>query len=86
MTHGCMYVPGLSRRLFSITKFATNDHRASITKDTVTLYFGPQECPVNIVLRNGLNVASTVRIVWHPLLPRGNLPNEHWLIPDCPMV
>jgi hypothetical protein len=22
--HGCMYIPGLSRRLFSITKFASN--------------------------------------------------------------
>jgi len=58
--HGCMYVPGLSRRLFSITKFATNGHRASITKDNVTLYFGPQACLVTIPLCNGLNIASNV--------------------------
>jgi len=32
---GCMYVPGLSHRLFSITKFATNAHKASITKNAV---------------------------------------------------
>jgi len=72
--HGCMYVPGLSRRLFSITRFASNGHRASITKDNVTLYFGLQACPVTIPLRNGLNIANNVWIVWCPLLPRGNLP------------
>jgi hypothetical protein len=70
--HGCMYVPGLSRRLFSITRFATNGHHASITKDNVTLYFGPQACPVTIPLCNGLK-----------LLPWGNTSQEHWLIPDC---
>jgi hypothetical protein len=32
---GCMYIPGLRRCLFSITKFATNGHRASITKDSI---------------------------------------------------
>jgi hypothetical protein len=66
--HGCMYVPGLSRCLFSMTRFATNGHRASITKDAVSLYFGSQECPVTIALHNGLNVASNVRIVPRPLL------------------
>jgi hypothetical protein len=86
--HGCMYVPGLSRWLLSMTRFATNGHRASITKDAVTLYFGSQECPVTIALHNGLNVASNVRIVPRPLLTRGNLdlPNEHRLIPDRPMA
>jgi len=83
--HGCMYVPGLSRCLFSITRFASNGHRAAITKDNVTLYFGPQACPVTIPLRNGLNIANNVRIVRRPLSPRGNMPNEHRLIPDWSM-
>jgi len=61
--HGCIYVPGLSRQLFSIAKFATNGHGASITKDAVTLYFGPQACPVTIPLQNWLNIASNVRII-----------------------
>ncbi len=81
--HGCMYVPGLSRRLFSITRFATNGHRASITKDNVTLYFGPQACPVTIPRCNGLNIANNAHIVRRPLLPRGNIPQEHRLIPVC---
>jgi hypothetical protein len=53
----------LSRQLFSIAKFATNGHGASITKDAVTLYFGPQACPVTIPLQNRLNIASNVRII-----------------------
>jgi hypothetical protein len=65
--HGCIYDPGLSRRLFSITRFASNGHRAAITKDNVTLYFGLHACPVTIPLRNGLNIASNVRIVQRPL-------------------
>jgi hypothetical protein len=81
--HGCMYVPGLSLRLFSITRFATNGHGASITKDNVTLYFGPQACLVTIPLCNGLNMANNARIVRRPLLPWGNIPQEHRLIPDC---
>jgi hypothetical protein len=83
--HGCMYVPGLSRRFFSITRFASNGHRAAITKDNVRLYFGSHACPVTIPLRNGLNIVSNVRIVRRPLLPWGNLPNEHRLIPDRSM-
>jgi hypothetical protein len=67
--HGCMYVPGLSRRLFSITHFASNGHRATITKDNVTLYFGPHACLVTIPLRHGINIASNVRIVRRPLNP-----------------
>jgi len=81
--HGCMYVPGLSRRLFSITRFATNGHHAPITKDNVTLYFGPQACPVTIPLCNRLNIANNARIVRRPLLPWGNTSQEHRLIPDC---
>jgi hypothetical protein len=60
--HGCMYVLGLSRRLFSITRFANNGHRAAITKNAVTLFFGPDACPVTIPLCNGLNIASNIRV------------------------
>jgi len=80
--HGCMYVPGLSRRLFLITKFASNGHRASITKDAVTLFFGSQECPVTIPLRNGINIASNVRTVWRQLAPGNNRRLEPRLIPE----
>jgi hypothetical protein len=83
--HGCMHVPGLSRRLFSITKFVSNGHRATITKDNVTLFFGPHACPVTIPLQNGINIASNVRIVRRPLQPRNNM-NEPGLIPDRQII
>lgn len=63
--HGCMYVPGLSRRLFSITKFATNGHQATITKDNATLFFGQRACLMTIPLKNGIYVTSNVQIVCH---------------------
>ena len=84
--HGCMYVPGLSRRLFSITRFASNGHRATITKVTVTLYFGQHACPVMIPLKNSINIASNVRIVRRPLNHRSNLPHAPRLIPDRPVI
>jgi transposase InsO family protein len=84
--HGCMYVPGLSRRLFSITRFASNGHSATISKNNVTLYFGAQACPVTIPLKNGINIASNVRLVRRPLHPRSNLPHEPRLIPDRPVI
>jgi hypothetical protein len=40
--HGCMYVPGLSPQMFSITHIANNSHKASIMKNAVTLFFGTQ--------------------------------------------
>ncbi len=40
--HGCMYVPGLSRHLFSITKFANNGHRATITRMQSLFTLGPR--------------------------------------------
>jgi hypothetical protein len=65
--HSCMYVPGFSRCLFSITKCASNGHCATITKDNVTLFFSPHACPVTILLQNGINIASNLRIVRRPL-------------------
>jgi hypothetical protein len=40
--HDAMYMPGLSRRLFSITQFAKHGHYATILNGSTTLYFGPQ--------------------------------------------
>jgi len=52
----------------------------------ITLYFGLEGCSVAIPLKNGMNIASNARIVRRPLLPRGNSPHEHRLIPDRPMT
>jgi hypothetical protein len=81
---GCMYVPGFSRHLFLITRFASNGHRATITKDNVTLFFGHNACPVTIPLRNGINIASNARILHLLLHPRGHTLNEPRLIPTDP--
>jgi hypothetical protein len=40
--HDVMYVPGLSRRLFSITRFARHGHYTMICHGSTTLYFGEQ--------------------------------------------
>ncbi len=46
--HGWIFVPGLNRHLFSITKFVENGHRATFQKHTITVYFGPNKFPVTI--------------------------------------
>jgi hypothetical protein len=43
-----MYIPGLSRRLFPVTKFAQHGHHAIIQKHGTTLIFGPTKSPVTI--------------------------------------
>jgi hypothetical protein len=43
-----MYVPGLSRRLFSIIRFAKHGHYATIRNGSTTLYFGPQQSLVTL--------------------------------------
>jgi hypothetical protein len=62
--HGCMHVPGLSQHLFSIMQFVSNGHRAFITKDAVTLFFGSKACPVKLPLCNGINTTSIFCIVY----------------------
>jgi hypothetical protein len=59
----CMYLLGLSRHISSITRFSNNGHKVEITKNAVTLYFGQHTCPVTIPLCNGINIASSIRIV-----------------------
>jgi len=43
-----MYVPGLSRRLFSITKFAKHGHYAVLKGTATTLNFAPTNAPVTL--------------------------------------
>jgi hypothetical protein len=47
-----LYVPGLNRRLFSITKFASLGHAASIQRNSIRLLFGAQAAPVTITHNN----------------------------------
>jgi hypothetical protein len=46
--HDVMYVPGLSRRLFSITRFARHGHYATIRSGSTTLYFGEWQSHVTL--------------------------------------
>jgi len=43
-----MYVPGLSRHLFSVMKFAQHGHRAIIQKHGTMLLFSPRHSPITI--------------------------------------
>jgi hypothetical protein len=57
-----MYVPGLSRRLFSITRFAKHGHFATIRNGSTTLYFGPMQSPVTIVNEGCHPMAADVTV------------------------
>jgi transposase InsO family protein len=58
-----MYVPGLSRRLFSITKFARHGHMAVIKDNGITLYFEPNSTAVTLsALAGGNNLAADIRV------------------------
>jgi hypothetical protein len=59
-----MYVPGLSRRLFSITKFGKHGHYAIVRGASTTLYFGKNEFPVTLSpLQGKEQLASDSRVV-----------------------
>jgi hypothetical protein len=59
-----MYVPGLSRRLFSITQFAQHGHRAIVQQQGTTLLFGPKALPVTIPYHmHGRRMASNLTVV-----------------------
>jgi hypothetical protein len=47
--HDVMYVPGLSHRLFSITRFAKHGHFTTIRNGSTTLYFGPAQSLVTLI-------------------------------------
>ncbi len=57
-----MYVPGLSRRIFSITRFAKHGHFATIKKNSTTLYFGSSHIPVTLPVHDGLPLAADISI------------------------
>lgn len=60
-----MYVPGLSRRLFSVSKFARHGFHAMIKKNATTLYFVSQgkECPVTLQsVGGGKALAADLRV------------------------
>jgi hypothetical protein len=60
-----MYVPGLSRRLFSITRFAKHGHFATIKKNCTTLYFGATHIPVTLPAHDGKMLAADISITNH---------------------
>jgi hypothetical protein len=46
--HNVMYVPGLSRRLFSVTRFARHGHYAVFKNGTTSLHFAPSWATVTL--------------------------------------
>jgi transposase InsO family protein len=62
--HDVMYVPGLSRRLFSITRFARHGHFATIRSGSTTLYFGEQQSPVTLCSSDGTRpMAADITVI-----------------------
>jgi hypothetical protein len=61
--HDVMYVPGLSRRLFSITRFARHGHYATIRGGSTTLYFGEQQSPVTLTNDGSRAMAANATVV-----------------------
>jgi transposase InsO family protein len=57
-----MYVPGLSRRLFSITRFAKHGHFATIRNGSTTFYFGCAQAPVTLTSKGGHPMAADVTV------------------------
>jgi transposase InsO family protein len=59
-----MYVPGLSRRLFSVTQFAQHGHCAIVQQQGTTLLFGPRKLPVTIPYHTlGRQLASNLSVI-----------------------
>jgi hypothetical protein len=67
--HDIMYLPGLSRRLFSITWFATHGHFAAIQNGSTTLYFGRQQSPVTLTYEGGRAMAADITVVSSEVQP-----------------
>jgi hypothetical protein len=61
--HDVMYVPGLSRRLFSITRFARHGHYATIRSGSTTLYFGEEQSPVTLTNDGSRAMAADATVV-----------------------
>ena len=60
--HGVIYVPGLKRRLFSVTAFASRGHYAIVKKNEIQLMFGQEERPLTLMLKNGMPVANNATV------------------------
>jgi hypothetical protein len=58
--HDVMYVPGLSRRLFSITRFARHGHYAVFKNGTTTLHFSPSWATVTLTTNNSAGAFTAV--------------------------
>jgi hypothetical protein len=59
-----MYIPGLSQRLFSITKFGKLGHYAIIIGQCTTLYFGDNKLPMTLSpLHDSKKLASDSHIL-----------------------
>jgi hypothetical protein len=69
-----MYVPGLSRRLFSITKFAKHGHFATIKQNCMMLYFGSQHVPVTLPAHDGKTLAADIQVTEINETPNGTIP------------
>jgi transposase InsO family protein len=61
--HDVMYVPGLSRRLFSITRFARHGHYVTIRSGSTTLYFGEQQSPVTLTNDGSRAMAADATVI-----------------------
>lgn len=53
-----MYVPGLSRHLFSIMKFASYGHYAVVCGNATSLYFGNNSSPMTLMAHSGGNTLA----------------------------
>jgi len=61
-----MYFPGLSRRLFSITRFAMHGHFAAICNGCTTLYLGKDQCPVTLISDGTHPMAADITVTDTP--------------------
>lgn len=57
-----MYVPGLSRRIFSIMQFAKHGHFATIKNNYIMLYFGSNHIPVTLPTHDGNPMAADFKV------------------------
>ncbi len=67
--HGVIYVPGLKRRLFSVTAFASRGHYAIVKKIKIQLMFGQEERPLTLMLKNGMPVANNATVKQLTIVP-----------------
>jgi hypothetical protein len=57
---GC--VPGLKKRIFSVSAFVSRGHYAIVRKNEIQLMFEQEERPLTLMLKNGLPVANNATV------------------------